>query len=107
LSSRALQVVVAIVDAGSFAGAARRLGLAQPSISAHVQGLERETGARLFERASGQRVEVSYHASVHASFTEVDIEKAWDEATGKDVKLSKPETEDYANFIAEHHLNWQ
>ncbi len=55
LSSRALQVFVAIVDAGSFAGAARRLGIAQPSISAHVQGLERETGARLFDRTSGRQ----------------------------------------------------
>lgn len=55
LSSRALQVFVAIVDAGSFAGAARRIGISQPSISAHVQSLERETGARLFERTSGRQ----------------------------------------------------
>ena len=55
LRSRALQVFVAIVDAGSFAGAARRLGISQPSISAHVQGLERETGARLFDRTSGRQ----------------------------------------------------
>ena len=55
LSSRALQIFVAIVDAGSFAGAARRLGIAQPSISAHVKGLERETGARLFDRTSGRQ----------------------------------------------------
>ena len=59
LSSRALQVFVAIVDAGSFAGAARRLGIAQPSISAHVQGLERETGARLFERTSGRQASLT------------------------------------------------
>jgi DNA-binding transcriptional LysR family regulator len=55
LSSRALQVFVAVVDAGSFAEAARRIGISQPSISAHVQGLERETGARLFYRTSGRQ----------------------------------------------------
>ncbi len=60
LSSRRLQVFVAIVEAGSFAGAARRLGIAQPSVSAHIQSLERETGARLFERTSGR----------HAALTE-------------------------------------
>jgi DNA-binding transcriptional LysR family regulator len=55
LSGRSLQVFVAIVEAGSFAAAARRLGIAQPSVSAHVRGLERETGVRLFERMSGRQ----------------------------------------------------
>lgn len=54
LSFRRLQVFVAIVDAGSFAGAARRLGIAQPSVSAHVQAIEREVGGALFERQSGK-----------------------------------------------------
>lgn len=51
---RRLQVFVAIVETGSFAAAARRLGIAQPSISAHVMALEKELG-RLFERQSGRQ----------------------------------------------------
>ncbi len=55
LTARRLQVFVAIVESGSFAAAARQLGIAQPSVSAHVQSLERDTGARLFERQSGRQ----------------------------------------------------
>lgn len=55
VSVRRLQVFVAIAESGSFAGAARRLGIAQPSVSAHVQSLEKETGVRLFERTSGRQ----------------------------------------------------
>ena len=69
LSGRSLLVFVAIVESGSFAAAARRLGIAQPSVSAHVKGLERETGARLFERTSGRQAvltEVGRGFLVHA-----------------------------------------
>lgn len=59
LTSRRLQVFVAIVESGSFAAAARRLGIAQPSVSAHVQSLEKETGARLFERQSGRQASLT------------------------------------------------
>ena len=52
---RRLQIFTAIVDTGSFAGAARRLGIAQPSVSAHVRAIERETGGELFERRSGRQ----------------------------------------------------
>ena len=55
VSVRRLQVFVAIAESGSFAGAARRLGIAQPSVSAHVQSLEKEAGVRLFERTSGRQ----------------------------------------------------
>lgn len=55
LSLRRLQVFTAIVDSGSFAGAARRLGIAQPSVSAHVRAIEREINGLLFERQSGRQ----------------------------------------------------
>ncbi len=51
---RQLQVFIAIAETGSFAGAARRLGIAQPSVSAHIRGLEAEAGADLFERKTGR-----------------------------------------------------
>ena len=59
VSSRRLEVFIAIAESGSFAGAARRLGIAQPSVSAHVQSLEKETGARLFERVCGREASLT------------------------------------------------
>lgn len=55
MSFRRLQVFVAIIESGSFTGAARRLGIAQPSVSAHVNALEKEIAVKLFERASGRQ----------------------------------------------------
>jgi len=47
-----LRVFCEIVDAGSFAGAANRLGMAPPMISKHLARLERSLGARLLNRSS-------------------------------------------------------
>jgi DNA-binding transcriptional LysR family regulator len=52
---RRLQVFVAVADTGSFARAAAQLDIAQPSVSAHILGLEREVGGRVFERQRGRR----------------------------------------------------
>jgi DNA-binding transcriptional LysR family regulator len=41
---------VAVLDAGSLMGAARRLGAQQPTLSRHVAELEAQLGAPLFER---------------------------------------------------------
>jgi DNA-binding transcriptional LysR family regulator len=45
-----LNAVRAVVDAGTFSAAARRLGVAQPALSRRVARLERELGGRLFDR---------------------------------------------------------
>lgn len=52
---RRLEVFVAVTDAGSFSRAANRLNIAQPSVSAHIRGLEREVGGAVFERRRGSR----------------------------------------------------
>lgn len=41
---------LAVLDAGSFLGGARRLGMHQPTVSRHVAELEMQLGAPLFER---------------------------------------------------------
>ncbi|WP_062016086.1 LysR family transcriptional regulator [Aureimonas sp. AU4] len=41
----------AVLDEGSLSGAARRLGLTQPSVSRHVEMLERAVGGALFVRS--------------------------------------------------------
>ena len=40
----------AVVEAGSLSGAARRLGLTQPTLGRHIEALEEAVGARLFDR---------------------------------------------------------
>lgn len=47
---RALEYFVAAAEAGSFAGAARQLGLSVPAVHKLVGALERSVGAALFER---------------------------------------------------------
>jgi molybdate transport repressor ModE-like protein len=51
---RRLKVFVAVAESGSFAGAARQLGIAQPSVSAHIKSLEQEASSPLFERRNGR-----------------------------------------------------
>lgn len=52
---RRLEVFVAVVESGSFSGAAEQLDIAQPSVSAHIRGLEREVGGAVFERQRGRK----------------------------------------------------
>lgn len=54
VSLRRLEVLVMVAEAGGFAAAASRLGIAQPSVSAHIQALEEATGLVLVERRRGR-----------------------------------------------------
>jgi len=47
---RQLRVFLAVHDAGTLTGAARRLGIAQPSVSQQVRKLEDDLGTRLLDR---------------------------------------------------------
>jgi DNA-binding transcriptional LysR family regulator len=55
VSLRQFEVFLAVARAKSFRGAAEVLHLSQPALSQHVSELERELGARLFDRL-GRRV---------------------------------------------------
>ncbi|MBP3836387.1 MAG: LysR family transcriptional regulator, partial [Pyramidobacter sp.] len=44
-----------VLNSGSFAAAGRLLHMSQPSITAALNSLEEEVGARLLERSPGQR----------------------------------------------------
>lgn len=50
LELRHLQAVCRIAEAGSLGGAARRLGVSQPALSAQLRRIERVTGGELFVR---------------------------------------------------------
>lgn len=58
-SIRSLEVFSAVADAGSFAAAADRLQISQPSVSEHIQKLERRLGQPLFLRQRGVRAELT------------------------------------------------
>lgn len=48
---RALEIFIAVCEAGSMAAAARALGLTQPAVSQSIADLEHRTGAVLFDRS--------------------------------------------------------
>lgn len=59
---------LAVLDAGSVMGAARRLGTQQPTLSRHVAELERQLGVPLFERTGrGVVPTVAAHAIAEAA----------------------------------------
>lgn len=45
-----LRTFLAVYRSGSFTGAARLLGLSQPTVTTQMRALERQTGRELFER---------------------------------------------------------
>jgi DNA-binding transcriptional LysR family regulator len=58
-SARRLSVFTSVVDAGGFNSAAVRLGIAQPSVGAHVKALEDQIGQKLFFRRRGTRPQLT------------------------------------------------
>ena len=58
-SSRRLSVFQCVVDSGGFNAAAMRLGIAQPSVGAHIKALETQVGQPLFQRARGTRPQLT------------------------------------------------
>jgi DNA-binding transcriptional LysR family regulator len=48
----ALRTLLAVIESGGVNRAARRLGTTQPTLSRHIQSLEQEFGAPLFERGA-------------------------------------------------------
>ncbi|UCR88165.1 LysR family transcriptional regulator [Mycetocola spongiae] len=55
MDTRLLEIFLEVVKTGSFSAAARSLNYSQPSISGHIQALERELGVRLFTRVGQTR----------------------------------------------------
>lgn len=49
-----LEILQAVLEQGSFSAAARSLGLSQPTISRHIEALERKLGKDLFTRGNGE-----------------------------------------------------
>ena len=58
ITLRQLYGFKAVADVGTFTAAAQRLRIAQPVLSVHIRELERELGAKLFDRTT-RRVELT------------------------------------------------
>lgn len=58
-SPRRLQVFKHVVEMDGFNAAAARLGIAQPSVGAHIKALERQAGQPLFVRRRGARPQLT------------------------------------------------
>jgi DNA-binding transcriptional LysR family regulator len=71
-SPRRLSVFKHVVDLGGFNAAASRLGIAQPSVGAHVKALESAVGQPLFVRHRGSRPQLTKAGEMVYAFA-VDI----------------------------------
>ncbi|HEU5400118.1 MAG TPA: LysR family transcriptional regulator [Terriglobales bacterium] len=72
-------LVVMIAQEGSFVRAARKLGIAQPSLTRRIQSLERKIGVELFERTS-RKVELTKAGRLFVTESTVSLnhaERAW------------------------------
>ena len=56
LSLQSLQALAAVAETGSYAGAARQLGLTPPGVSQHVHSMEKSYSVTLFSRDKGKLV---------------------------------------------------
>ena len=84
----AMSIFVAVVDAGSLAGAARKLGYSPASVSRAVARLEGMAGERLLERTT-RRFAVTETGARHAATYRVMLEElAHLEARPRDVAVS-------------------
>ncbi|MFT5354531.1 MAG: DNA-binding transcriptional LysR family regulator [Polyangiales bacterium] len=72
----------AVMEAGTLSGAARQLGISQPTVGRHVAELEEQLGAVLFERAGRLRPTDSAHSlmahaeAMHAAATQLRLRAA-------------------------------
>ncbi|MBP1154283.1 MULTISPECIES: LysR family transcriptional regulator [unclassified Paenibacillus] len=64
-----LRIFQSVIQSGSFSSAAKKLGITQPSISAHIQALEQELGKQLFTRDPGRKATLTEAGEILYSYT--------------------------------------
>src|SRR5271154_1576542 len=83
------RTLLAVLDQGSLSGAARTLGLTQPTVGRHVEALESELGTPLFTRSPGglapteAALALKPHAEAMASAAQALLRTASGEAAGE------------------------
>ena len=71
---RQLAALVAIVDHGSFSGAAAALHTVQSNVSGHIKRLERELGAELVDRQTGSLTEEGRAVEARARAVQAEMD---------------------------------
>ena len=87
-----LNAFIAVAEAGGFSAAARRTGVAQPSISKAVAALEKRLGVALFNRST-RSVTLTDHGQRYLDRTKLTIEELDDadnEMTNSSLRVSGP-----------------
>jgi LysR family transcriptional regulator, low CO2-responsive transcriptional regulator len=79
-SARRLNVFKSVVDCGGFNLAAMRLGIAQPSVGAHIKALEAQLGQPLFVRVRGTKPRLTQAGEAVYAYA-VDVLLRSEEAT--------------------------
>ncbi len=75
MNTKQFQYVLVLAQEGSFSRAADALGITQPSLSQYVKKIEKELGAELFDRASGDvRITDAGHAYLDAGRRILELE---------------------------------
>lgn len=77
---RNMEVMVAVVEAGSFAAAARQLQVSAVMVGKHIQQLEAHLGARLFQRSTRQNSLTEVGAAFYEDCKRVLEQVRWAES---------------------------
>jgi DNA-binding transcriptional LysR family regulator len=77
---RNMEVMVAVVEAGSFAAAARQLQVSAVMVGKHIQQLETHLGARLFQRSTRQNSLTEVGAAFYEDCKRVLEQVRWAES---------------------------
>lgn len=92
-SPRRLTVFKSVVDLGGFNLAAARLGIAQPSVGAHIKALEQQIGQSLFYRHRGSKPKLTKAGEAVYAFA-VDVLQKSQETTHALATLRKAEAQE-------------
>lgn len=77
---RNMEVMVAVVEAGSFAAAARQQGISAVMVGKHIRQLEEHLGARLFQRSTRQNSLTEVGAAFYEDCRRVLEQVRWAES---------------------------
>lgn len=109
-SPRRLSVFKSVVDRGGFNAAAAELGIAQPSVGAHIRALEVQVGQPLFHRQRGSRPKLTKAGEALYTFA-VDLLRRSEEATHALDDLRKTGAREIAiavhrDLVADRYSQW-
>lgn len=103
ITLRRLEVFIAIAESGGFRAAAEKLGMAQPSVSSHVQTLESQAGGALFQRRRGRGVELTDLGKTFLTHAKLLLNEA--ESMAVDLYRSRIESERRVIFACQRSLS--